>query len=34
VSGEIRESELRERVTWLTGDRKGAKPQEFISHVN
>ncbi len=34
VSGEIRESELRERIAWLTGDRRGAKPQEFISHVN
>ena len=34
VSGEIRESELRERMNWLTGDRKGARPQEFVSHVN
>ena len=34
VSGEIRESELKERIDWLTGDRKGASPQEFISHVN
>ena len=34
VSGQIRESELKERLNWLTGDRKGAKPQEFISHVN
>jgi thiol-disulfide isomerase/thioredoxin len=34
VSGEIRESELNERMNWLTGDRKSAKPQEFISHVN
>jgi thiol-disulfide isomerase/thioredoxin len=34
VSGEIRESELKERIDWLTGDRKGAKPQEFISHAN
>ena len=34
VSGEIRESELRERISWLIGDRKGARPQEFVSHVN
>ena len=34
VSGQIRESELHERINWLTGDRKSAKPQEFISHVN
>jgi thiol-disulfide isomerase/thioredoxin len=34
VSGEIRESELKERISWLTGDRKGPKPQEFLSHVN
>jgi len=34
VSGQIRESELQERINWLTGDRKGAKPQEFISHIN
>jgi hypothetical protein len=34
VSGEIRESELTERIDWLTGERKGAKPQEFISHAN
>ena len=34
VSGEIRESELKERIDWLTGDRKGFRPQEFISHVN
>ncbi len=34
VSGEIREGELQERIQWLTGDRKGARPQEFISHVN
>jgi thiol-disulfide isomerase/thioredoxin len=34
VSGEIRESELKERIDWLTGDRKGAKPQDFVSHVN
>lgn len=34
VSGEIREGELQERIHWLTGDRKGASPQEFISHVN
>ena len=32
VSGEIRESELKERINWLTGDRKGSKPQEFVSH--
>jgi hypothetical protein len=34
VSGEIRETELKERLDWLTGDRKGAKPQEFVSHLN
>lgn len=34
VSGEIRESELTERIDWLTGDRKSPKPQEFISHLN
>ena len=34
VSGEIRESELHQRINWLIGDRKGARPQEFISHVN
>jgi thiol-disulfide isomerase/thioredoxin len=34
VSGEIRESELKERISWLTGDRKGPKPQEFISHLH
>ena len=34
VSGEIRENELKERIDWLTGERKGVKPQEFISHVN
>jgi thiol-disulfide isomerase/thioredoxin len=33
VSGEIRESELEERINWLTGDRKGVKPKEFVSHV-
>jgi thiol-disulfide isomerase/thioredoxin len=34
VSGEIRESELKERIDWLIGDRKGSRPQEFVSHVN
>jgi hypothetical protein len=34
VSGEIRENQLKERIDWLTGDRKGTKPQEFISSVN
>ena len=34
VSGEIRESELHQRINWLIGDCKGARPQEFISHVN
>jgi hypothetical protein len=33
VSGEIRESELNERINWLTGDRNGTRPPEFISHV-
>jgi thiol-disulfide isomerase/thioredoxin len=33
VSGEIRDAELKERVNWLTGDRSGRRPQEFISHV-
>ena len=34
VSGEIRENEVKERIDWLTGDRQGTKPLEFISHVN
>jgi thiol-disulfide isomerase/thioredoxin len=34
VSGQIREGELKERLNWLTGDRTGARPKEFISHVN
>src|SRR5438445_7976152 len=34
VSGEIRENEVKERMDWLTGDRQGTKPLEFISHVN
>ncbi len=33
VSGQIRESELNERLAWLTGDRQGPKPKEFVSHV-
>ncbi len=33
VSGQIREPELLERLAWLTGDRKGAAPAEFVSHV-
>jgi thiol-disulfide isomerase/thioredoxin len=33
VSGEIREKELRERIDWLKGDRKGVKPEAFQSHV-
>jgi len=34
VSGQIRENELKERIDWLSGDRKVVKPQEFISHVD
>ena len=34
VSGAIRENELKERIDWLTGDRKGARPPEFTSHPN
>ena len=34
VSGTIRENELNDRIKWLTSDRKGSKPQEFVSHVN
>jgi thiol-disulfide isomerase/thioredoxin len=34
VSGEIRETELQERIAWLTGDRTGQKPAEFVSHMN
>jgi len=34
VSGQIREDELKQRMDWLTGDRKGDKPKEFLSHVN
>jgi thiol-disulfide isomerase/thioredoxin len=34
VSGEIRETELQERIAWLTGDRKRQKPIEFVSHMN
>ena len=33
VSGQIREQELRLRIEWLTGDRSGAKPPLFVSHV-
>lgn len=33
VSGEIRQSELKERIMWLTGDRSGTRPKEFVSHV-
>lgn len=33
VSGEIRETELQERINWLTGNRKGVRPREFVSHV-
>jgi thiol-disulfide isomerase/thioredoxin len=34
VSGEIRKDELDARIGWLSGARSGAKPKEFISHVN
>ncbi len=34
VSGAIRENELKERIDWLTGDRKGVRPPEFTSHPN
>ncbi len=34
VSGQIRESELQERLAWLTGDRKAPRPQEYVSHPN
>jgi thiol-disulfide isomerase/thioredoxin len=33
VSGEIRESELKDRISWLTGDRSGKAPEEFVSHA-
>jgi thiol-disulfide isomerase/thioredoxin len=33
VSGEIREAELKERIGWLTGNRSGKPPQEFVSHA-
>ena len=33
VSGEIRETELIERIDWLSGNRTGSRPKEFISHV-
>ncbi len=33
VSGQIRENELKERIAWLTGDRTGARPKEFVSHI-
>ena len=34
ISGQIRAAELIERIDWLTSDRKGTKPPEFVSHVN
>jgi cytochrome c biogenesis protein CcmG/thiol:disulfide interchange protein DsbE len=34
VSGQIRAAELTERLDWLTGERKGSKPEAVISHIN
>lgn len=33
VLGEIRRSELDERLAWLTGDRKSAPPKPLINHM-
>ena len=34
VSGQIRAAELNERLDWLTGERKGSKPEPVLSHVH
>lgn len=33
VSGQLRETELKERIEWLLSDRSGAPPPAFVSHV-
>ena len=33
VLGEIRRSELDERLAWLTGDRKLPRPKELVNHM-
>jgi thiol-disulfide isomerase/thioredoxin len=33
VSGQLRDSELKERLDWLLGDRAGPAPQPFVSHL-
>ena len=33
VLGEIRHSELDERLDWLTGDRKAAAPSALVNHM-
>jgi thiol-disulfide isomerase/thioredoxin len=33
VSGQLREPELRERIEWLLGERVGAAPRPFVSHM-
>jgi peroxiredoxin len=33
VSGQIPESELKERIDWLIGERSGPPPQPFVSHL-
>jgi thiol-disulfide isomerase/thioredoxin len=33
VLGEIRRSELEERLTWLTGGRSGPRPEAVVNHM-
>lgn len=33
VSGEIRDSELKERIEWLLSDHTGAPPDAFVKHL-
>jgi thiol-disulfide isomerase/thioredoxin len=33
VSGQIRGPELKERIEWLLGERAGAPPAPFVSHI-
>ena len=34
VSGEIRKTELQQRIDWLLGDRKSPAPEPFVSHLD
>lgn len=34
VSGEIRKSELIERLEWLVGDHNGPRPPAYVEHLN